>query len=489
MIVQPIQDVLKKPGDLLAKLVLDDAAPLISLGLVRIVPKKRFVCQARWQNQPVFAKIFVGDKADTYASRDKRGVDWLEAALIPTPKLLAVHRLENNAGTVLIYQAVLDSVNAEEAYQQMDALSVRVLMTQLVKTVALHHQASLIQTDLYLNNFLIKGQQLLTLDGDGIRRYVKLSKRKAKHNLAILLSKFDVLQLEECCSGLLEAYSQVNANFVMPELEMKKLASHYRIKAASNYANKKVFRACSDVIVHKDQDYVSYVSTTYGHLALPANIEAYDSLINVEPLLKDGSTCTVGLVKIGESDIVVKRYNIKSVAHRIGRLFRRTRASISWANAHRLQLLGIPTARPVALFEQRILQHLRGKAFFLSGFVDQCDVDAFFEHTLDKQLRAIAVKNIVQLFYRLYLLRLSHGDTKASNMKVLDNGVPLLIDLDSMQQHRIGFFAAKSHARDIKRFMQNWKAQPSLYNAFVEIFQVIYADHAVLRAAGVLEKR
>lgn len=484
-----LQDLLKQPGDFLAKLVLDSPDPLLSLSLVRIMPGKRLVFRATWQGQPVFAKVFIGERADVYASRDKRGVDWLAAANIPTPTLLAVQRLENNAGTVLIYQAVQDSVNAEDAYKQMDALAVRVLMTQLVKTVALHHQASLLQTDLYLKNFLIQGQHLLTLDGDGIRRYTKLSKRKAKHNLAVLLSKFDVLQLEECCSGLLEAYAQINPAVEMHEQAMKKLAAKYRMKAASVYADKKVFRTCTDVMMYQGHGYVSFVSSVYSHLPLPADMAGYDALIKAEQLLKDGNTSTVGLVNIGESDVVVKRYNLKSISHRIGRLFRSTRASISWANAHRLQLLGIPTARPVALFEQRMLEYLRGKAFFLSGFVDQCDVDAFFEHTRDKQLRAIAVKNIVQLFYRLYLLQLSHGDTKASNMKVLDNGVPLLIDLDSMQQHRFGFFAAKSHASDIKRFMQNWKAQPSLYNAFVEIFQVIYADHAVLRSAGILEKR
>lgn len=484
-----LEDQLQKPGDRLAKIVLDCPDALIEPVLVRIVPGKRFVCQARWQCQQVFAKIFIGDKANAYASRDKRGVDWLLDAQIPTPAILAVQRLENSAGTVLIYQAVVDSVNAEDAYAQMDALAVRVLMTQLVKTVALHHQAGLIQTDLYLKNFLIKSQHLYTLDGDGIRRYTKLNQRKAKRNLAVLLSKFDVLQLEECCSGLLEAYTQLNPLVHLDEYEMKKLAHQYRMKAASDYADKKVFRACTDVVVRESQPNVLLIAGVYHHLPLPDNVQGFDALINAEHLLKNGSTCTVGLARLGEHDIVVKRYNLKNIIHALGRMFRRTRASQSWANAHRLQLLGIPTARPVALFEQRTFKYLRGKAFFLSAFVDQCDVDAFFEHTRNSQLRAVAVKNIVQLFYRLFLLRISHGDTKATNIKVLDNGVPLLIDLDSMQQHKYVSAANKAHARDIKRFMRNWKVQSSLYNAFVEIFQVVYADHAVLHDAEIIEQR
>ena len=102
-------------------------------------------------------------------------------------------------------------------------------------------------------------------------------------------------------------------------------------------------------------------------------------------------------------------------------------------------------------------------------------------------LRAEAVKQAIQLFYRLYLLKISHGDMKATNIKVLADGQSLLIDLDSMQQHKRDASAQKAHVRDIKRFMQNWKDTPSLYNAFVKVFKVVYADHAPLQAAQILE--
>ena len=76
---------------------------------------------------------------------------------------------------------------------------------------------------------------------------------------------------------------------------------------------------------------------------------------------------------------------------------------------------------------------------------------------------------------------------KATNIKVLTDGWVLLIDLDSMQQHKVGIAAKKAHVRDIKRFMRNWKDQPSLYNAFVKAFKVVYADHAILQTAEILE--
>ena len=73
---------------------------------------------------------------------------------------------------------------------------------------------------------------------------------------------------------------------------------------------------------------------------------------------------------------------------------------------------------------------------------------------------------------------------KASNIKVVDNQ-PVLIDLDSMIQHRFDKLALNSHARDLRRFMQNWQDSPALYNAFVKAFKVIYADDAPLKLAQI----
>jgi hypothetical protein len=61
---------------------------------------------------------------------------------------------------------------------------------------------------------------------------------------------------------------------------------------------------------------------------------------------------------------------------------------------------------------------LRGKAYFVSEMLDVPDVKAYFALTINKEQRAEAVKQIVLLFYRLYLLKISHGDMKATNIKM-----------------------------------------------------------------------
>ncbi|HSF71108.1 MAG TPA: hypothetical protein VLA25_02365, partial [Methylotenera sp.] len=116
--------------------------------------------------------------------------------------------------------------------------------------------------------------------------------------------------------------------------------------------------------------------------------------------------------------------------------------------------------------------------------LDGLDADAFFAAERDKTKRAEAVKHIVELFYRLYLLNISHGDMKASNIKIVSNQ-PVLIDLDSMKQHCFGLIAKHRHARDLRRFMRNWQADEALTNAFRKVFKVVYADHQPLKLAHI----
>jgi tRNA A-37 threonylcarbamoyl transferase component Bud32 len=218
--------------------------------------------------------------------------------------------------------------------------------------------------------------------------------------------------------------------------------------------------------------------------AMPNNVSAIDALMQPQNLLKNGNTCTVALTEMEGKKIVIKRYNIKSFWHGVSRAFRQTRAAISWANAHRLNILGIATAQPIALIEQRKLGFIKGKAYYLAEFIDAPNVDEYFAKTQSKTERAKAVKNIVTLFYRLYLLQISHGDMKATNIKMLDNK-PVLIDLDSMRQHKTYFSSSVVHLKDLNRFMQNWKNDIALYNAFVKTFKVVYPDVAILIKAGI----
>jgi tRNA A-37 threonylcarbamoyl transferase component Bud32 len=485
-------------------LQLADSTVFTCQQVVRIVPQKRLVCRGVWQGKIVYAKLFLGTNATKYAARDAAGLALLVAAKINTPPLLyqgeaADKTAPENKTHVLLFVAIEPADTAEAVWPTLNQNARFSLAKKLVAEVAKHHNAGLLQTDLYLKNFLVADDTIYTLDGDGIRYFAKLSLAKAIPNFITLLSKFDVLELKVWSKDLVQAYFKYRGwqleeyNFKDSDLEeIVEIANLHRLKAASNYADKKVFRQCTDVNIdatgleHSSASLggLFYAASSHANLMLPKNASALDALMQPQNLLKNGNTCTVALTEIDGKKIVIKRYNIKSFWHGVSRAFRQTRAAVSWANAHRLNILGIATAQPVALIESRMFGFLRGKAYFLAEFIDAPNVDEYFAKTQNKTERAEAVKNVVTLFYRLYLLQISHGDMKATNIK-MQGTQPVLIDLDSMRQHKTYFTSSVAHLKDLNRFMQNWQNDIALYNAFVKTFKVVYPDISILIKAGI----
>ena len=464
------------------RIVCDTGETLTVIAIARVLPNARLVCKCLFNNIQVYVKIFIGLRANIHAAREVAGIILLQNANILTPNLLLETTV--NSQPLLVFAAITNAQNAEVFMQQADFLTRKSMAENLAKTVANLHQANLVQTDIHLKNFLIEGDDdentnIYTIDGDGIQQTT--NRQKKQRNLSTFLSKFDALD-DDFMQESTEAYFAATAakfninNFFNIYLLTQKI----RRKIASDYADKKVFRNCSDVKVLDSSQHILFISNKFN--IQNQQLEDLDSfLVNAEINLKNGNTCTIGLAKISQQLVVIKRYNLKSICHKLALKVKQSRAKKSWANAHRLQLLNIATPQPLALLLGRGFNQCD---YFLSTYIDAPDVAEYFAKTHNKTDRAEAVKNIVTLFYKLLLLQISHGDMKASNIKMVDNK-PVLIDLDSMRQHSYGYFAQKAHVRDLKRFMQNWLKQPALYNAFVKTFKVIYDDTTVLQQAGI----
>jgi tRNA A-37 threonylcarbamoyl transferase component Bud32 len=181
--------------------------------------------------------------------------------------------------------------------------------------------------------------------------------------------------------------------------------------------------------------------------------------------LKQGNTCTLWTTPVDGRELVVKRYNIKGLSHRFGRALRRTRAAVSWMNAHRLWMYGIPTARPVALLEERF-GPLRGRAWYISEFVAGDTAASLCEQsTASDEHVAAAGQQVSALLAQLALSRLSHGDMKATNFILSQQGA-VVIDLDAMQRHKTLESFTRAQRRDLSRFMRNWESCPETREMF-----------------------
>ena len=451
---------------------------------MRVVPNKRLVCKALWHNQAVFAKLFIGANANRYAQRDEQGVLALVNANIATPNLLFSGNIElqHKSANILIFKAIA-AENANVLYQQLldsqqkpERLQV---VLQLTNIVAQMHNANLQQTDLYFKNFLLDADRLYAIDGDGVQPFSMLFKKRQKqHNLATLLSKLDGLDIgwvEDCyahyCKQTAAKYSSTDY------AELYVLTQKIRQKTANSYADKKVFRTCTDVNVNQNFNQFIALSSDFDvkNLTIEQLDNALDnSLDNAQNRLKSGNTCTVGSAFIANQQVVIKRYNIKNIWHGLKLGVSQSRAAKSWANAHRLSILNIATAKPIALIEGRF-GWIKRRAYFLSANIDAPDIAEFFANNIDLETKQKVAFETALLFYKLNLLQISHGDCKASNIKMVE-GKPVLIDLDSMQSHTCAWWFEKKHIKDLKRFMQNWANNPETSAIFKQAFVQAYDE-------------
>lgn len=467
-----------------------DGDVFVPAAVVRYVPGRRWVIKGRWRGHEVYVKVFSGNRASRHAQRDAAGISALLGAGILAPALLYAGALGSANAQVLVYEAIHDASNLLEVYEGLsDQQDLRFQLAQrLITVVASHHQAGLVQSDLYLKNFLLQGERIVTLDGDGIRQFPSpLGRRRSLNNLALLLSKLDALDFAAWLPALLAAYASARSWRGAPESgEVAKLVNRLRRKVTADYADHKVFRECGDVHVEQSWRHFLAISKAGVSSDLAAAMRNADALLD-DPsavVLKDGRTCTVALCEIGGCKVVIKRYNIRNIWHGLGRAFRRSRAAVSWSNAHRLKLYGIATPAPVALFEARY-GGLRRQAYFIARYLAAPDASQFLaDPNVGAELKKIFAERLARLMHRMSVLGVSHGDMKSTNIKVVD-ACPILIDLDSMQDCGGGWWAARRHVRDLRRLMHNWRDNPEILALLRRTFYNEYQDRAVLAAADI----
>jgi len=325
--------------------------------------------------------------------------------------------------------------------------------------------AGLEQRDIHLDNFLLSDERLYTLDGGGIHLSGdgELSVRQSVDNLALFFAQF-YPQFDALIEAAFQTYTRRRAwgAGTVTYARLQQRVRFFRNKRLRRYL-KKIFRDCSAFDCIKNWRKYSVCDRTLAtgemldFLADPdASLQSGDM-----KYLKQGNTCTLWAVRVDQRMLVVKRYNIKGVAHRISRAFRATRAAVSWKNAHRLTMYEILTARPVALVEERF-GPVRGRAWYISEYVQGDNARALCGRPvaglIDPQL---AGASVVDLLQQLASCRIIHGDMKATNLILSDHGAAV-IDLDAMHEHDSDAVFKRLHHRDLDRFMRNWEGCPEV---------------------------
>ena len=430
--------------------------------LLRVLPGKRIVGEARWRDRHVLAKLFVARHNSRHWERERRGLEALCAANIPTPGVVAAGRLDGG-GHYLLTEFLPDSRTLVEQGAGVDALSpenpaVLEFLQPAFALLGRLHAAGLIQNDLHLGNFLAFRNELFVIDGDGVVPMGKgaAAAQQSTENLALLIAQLP-LSWEDCLDSLVAAYTSEQKRWHPGREALLQAVERVRTWRLSRFLAK-TLRDCSQFSVVRTSSRFSVVVRSEKE-ALSALMEDPDGFMARGQLLKDGNTCTVARVDIGGRALVVKRYNLKSFRHALSRFWRPSRAWHSWVAGYRLAFYGIPTPAPLAMLEERI-GPMRGRAFLVTEFSPG---ESLLQHLSDDcepgTAEAEALRN---LFGVLFRLKISHGDMKANNL-LWHDGRLSLIDLDSLTQHGSNRAFVRAWRRDRERFVRNWPKQSMLH--------------------------
>ena len=133
-------------------------------------------------------------------------------------------------------------------------------------------------------------------------------------------------------------------------------------------------------------------------------------------------------------------------------------------------MLGVPTPKPVMLFERRWLGWIPRESYILCEAIEGETVSGLVDaEDIEQALKLQALDSFAELFSVFESCKISHGDLKATNF-IYDSGKLYVLDLDAMKKHRNSGSFQKFFKKDLDRFVNNWANNPDyeLFRKHVE---------------------
>jgi len=225
----------------------------------------------------------------------------------------------------------------------------------------------------------------------------------------------------------------------------KKCVDFYLYKEISNF-QKKTLRNSTQF---EKNDSLNYLILKQRNFIF--NFNSIDNFLMNAEIIKNGNTCTVFRV----DDLIIKRYNIKSIWHFIKMQFIKSRGKNSWQISNTFQLHNLPCPKPFFYFEKRFL-FFKLTSYFAMERIDGVSIVSYQESLKNKLQIEKLKKNIFKLFNKLMHYKFIHGDFKETNILVDKKMQLIMIDFDK------SFFSLSQSIynsrlkRQIIRFLSNW---------------------------------
>jgi tRNA A-37 threonylcarbamoyl transferase component Bud32 len=165
---------------------------------------------------------------------------------------------------------------------------------------------------------------------------------------------------------------------------------------------------------------------------------------------------------VGSFDgLVLKRFNVKNRLNYVKDLFRPSRAFRAYQKAYHLELLGLPTPRPVAAAERRILRVLTSSYLVTEEIPGATDL-AMLLRSGQSPARNL-VNQTAELIARLHDEGFSHSDLKETNIVRDQTGKLYVLDLDALSYART--VSEERAAADLERLARAAAKYPNVTRA------------------------
>ena len=431
-----------------------DKGDLLELTQVmRYLPGRRLAGAGRWCGRDVFIKLFFGGKAEKEFGREQRMAEHLRQGNVRAPRLLRTGSLPEG-GFWLVQELLPEPVPLLQYWDSCEASAKPVLFQQLLELINTLYQAGIYQADAHLENFALSDGKLYALDAGGIKPLGLMRRSRCLSNLSLLIAQFnwrEQVQLVDWANAFFVDATGPLSGCQKP-VALSAVVKSWRQRLRKISA--KSLRNCTMVFEKRLPGSHLLLRRALCSEALIEQVDSsakLDRLIDSGSMLKDGNSATVVKAVVAGQPVVIKRYNLKNRWIAFKRLFQTSRARHSWYNAHLLEFMHLVTPAPIALLEEKWGPFTR-RAYLITAW----SAGESFGDMIDSGKASPEQATLfADLFQGLERAGVSHGDMKATNFLLDENGIKL-IDLDAMRFHsRSGLFE-KRFQKDRRRFLANW---------------------------------
>jgi len=419
--------------------------------ILRFLPGKRIVVKAAFSGKSYVIKLF------SNAKKGKRELKReLEGYRLTLKANINLPQLEFVSDDVEEYSAIAyEFLELAQPFNNDESILTQ-YVEQLLDLVFALHSRGIYQSDFHLDNLLMLDKQLFLIDLASVKVEQEnrpLSKQISLANLAMLIVQFIPKQQQILIDKLPDYFDKRGWVWNKVEQDTFEDYVHQAWLQRKKLYLKKCFRACTMTAYDKTFSQQTAFQRSFIDEVGPDFINNIDLLVEQGKLLKDGNSATVVKVTYAGKQLVIKRYNIKSFWHWLKRCYRPSRAAVSWRNGNLLELMGVATPKTLGFIENRF-GYFRMRAYLVCEYTKGQELQYVYER---REPTEYELEQLNTIFTLLQNYQISHGDLKASNLLLDQEGLISLIDLDAMREHHNSMKLLKAAKKDKKRFMQNWK--------------------------------